>query len=100
MIKSENAYLPSNARFISNFHVCTESIALAFFVPEFICLFEGKSCGSIIGFSLPRSCLKALYGPDKLQAFYGQAFLCMMALRIFGLVRHWENMWVSESVTL
>lgn len=42
----------------------------------------------------------ALYGPDKLHAFYGQAFICMMALRIFELVRHWENMWVSTQILL
>lgn len=97
LIRSENAYLPSTVRHISNFHVWTELVALIFFVPEFRCLFDSKPCGSIYKLKLTRACIKALYGPDKLNAFYGHSYLCLMRLRIFGLVRHWEKMWLNNT---
>lgn len=97
LIQSENAYLPSTARHISNFHVWTETVALIFFIPEFRCLFDSNVCGSIYPLKLTRACIKALYGPDKLNAFYGHGFLCLMRLRIFGLVRHWEKMWLNNT---
>lgn len=96
LIKSEKAYIQSTARHISNFHVWTELIALGFFVPEFLCLFSSTPCGDSTALSLTESCIKALYGPDRLQAFFGQAFLCVVRLRLFGLVRHWEKMWVNN----
>ena len=97
LMRSEDAYLPSTQRYISNFHVWTETLALVFFIPEFMCLFIGQNCGSAFPLSLTTTCIRALYGPDKLDAFYGQAFLCMMRLRIFGLVRHWEKMWLNNT---
>jgi hypothetical protein len=97
IMRSADAYLPSTQRYISNFHVWTETIALLLFIPEFMCLFIEQKCGSIFPFSLTASCKRALYGPDKIDAFYGQAFLCLMRLRIFGLVRHWENMWLNNT---
>jgi hypothetical protein len=96
LIKSEKAYIQSTARHISNFHVLTELFALGLFVPEFVCLFSSTPCGDSNAMSLTASCIKALYGPDRLQAFFGQAFLCLVRLRLFGLVRHWEKMWVNN----
>ncbi|KAL3801831.1 hypothetical protein HJC23_001227 [Cyclotella cryptica] len=96
LIKSEKAYIPSTARHITNFHVWTELIALGFFVPEFVCIFGSTPCGHSTSMSLSDSCIMALYGPGRLQAFYGHAFLCLMKLRLFGLVRHWEKMWVNN----
>lgn len=98
LIKSERAYLPSTVRYLNSFHLISEMISLAFFVPEFICLFDpNKSCGDRYSFSLANSCLMSIYGPDRLHAFYGTAFICMLRLRIFGLVRHWTKMWINNT---
>lgn len=98
LIRSEKAYLPSTVRYISRFHLITEMISLIFFVPEFLCLFSStKSCGDKIGFSLANASLMSLYGPGRLEAFYGTAFICIMRLRIFGLVRHWCKMWINNT---
>ena len=48
MLKSENAYLPSNARFISNFHVCAESIALAFLFPSLFVYLKVKHAAQLL----------------------------------------------------
>jgi len=98
LIISEKAYLPSTVRYINSFHLAAETISLIFFVPEFMCLFDrNNTCGSRYSFSLANACLMSLYGPDRLRAFYGTGFICMMRLRIFGLVRHWCKMWINNT---
>jgi len=96
--RSEKAYLPSTVRYLNSFHLVTEMISLIFFIPEFMCLFSPtKSCGDRYSFSLANACLMSLYGPDRIHAFYGTAFICIMRLRIFGLVRHWCKMWINNT---
>ena len=98
LILSDRAYLPSTVRYLNTFHLVSEMLSLIFFIPEFVCLFgEQGSCGDRYQFSLANACLMALYGPDRLHAFYGTAFLCMLRLRIFGLVRHWTKMWINNT---
>ena len=97
LIRSEKAYLPSTVRYLSTFHLITETISLIFFIPEFRCLFGSKSCSDAYPFSLANACLMSLYGPDRRQAFYGLAFITILRLRIFGLVRHWTNMWINNT---
>ena len=97
LIRSEKAYLPSTVRYLNSFHLITEMISLIFFIPEFMCLFSTKNCGDRFSFSLANSCLMSLYGPTRLQAFYGTSYICIMRLRIFGLVRHWCKMWINNT---
>ena len=97
LIRSEKAFLPSTVRYISTFHVISEMISLFFFIPEFMCIFGSNSCRERNPFSLANACLMSLYGPDRLHAFYGLAFITMLRLRIFGLVRHWTNMWINNT---
>lgn len=97
LIRSDRAYLPSTVRYLNTFHLVSEMISLIFFIPEFICLFGSKSCGDRYAFSLANACLMSLYGPDRLHAFYGTAFICILRLRIFGLVRHWTKMWINNT---
>ena len=98
LIRSDKAYLPSTVRYLNSFHLISEMISLIFFVPEFVCLFsKDKKCGDPFSFSLANSCLMSLYGPDRLHAFFGTSFLCILRLRIFGLVRHWTKMWINNT---
>ena len=97
LIRSEKAYLPSTVRYINAFHLISEMISLIFFIPEFMCIFRSESCGARYSFSLANACLMSLYGPDRMHAFYGTGFICIMRLRIFGLVRHWCKMWINNT---
>ena len=97
LIRSEKAFLPSTVRYISTFHLISEIISLVFFIPEFICVFGSNSCRERYPFSFANACLMSLYGPDRLHAFYGLSFITMLRLRIFGLVRHWTNMWINNT---
>jgi len=98
LIRSDKAYLPSTVRYLNSFHLISEMISLIFFVPEFVCLFsKDRKCGDPFNFSLANSCLMSLYGPDRLHAFFGTSFLCILRLRIFGLVRHWTKMWINNT---
>ena len=93
LIRSEKAYLPSTVRYLNTFHLVTEMISLAFFAPEFLHLFNAD-----LDFSLGNACLMSIYGPDGKSAFYGTAFICMLRLRIFGVCRHWQNMWINNAL--
>jgi hypothetical protein len=74
---------------------------LVLFIPEFYCVFSGEDCGGERnGVSLGEMVIKALFGPDKLDSFYGNAYLCLLRLRIFGLVRHWTKMWLNSTFVL
>ena len=97
LIKSEKAFMPTTARFISGIHLLVEAISLAFFVPEFLCLFQsGLACDERPKFSLAHATLLAITGPTRLKAFAGRAFYACIRLRVFGLVRLWKNMWLKS----
>lgn len=104
LIRSEKAFLPSTCRYLSTFHLIAETIALILFIPEFMCVFTGdggNTCGAErSGVTLGELVTKALFGPTKLDSFYGNAYLCTMRLRIFGLVRHWTKMWLNSTFVL
>ena len=104
LIRSEKAFLPSTCRYLSTFHLIAETIALILFIPEFMCVFTGdggNTCGAERnGVTLGELVTKALFGPTKLDSFYGNAYLCTMRLRIFGLVRHWTKMWLNSTFVL
>ena len=97
LIKSEKAFMPTTARFISGFHLVVEAISLAFFVPEFLCLFQPDvACDERPHFSLAQATLLAINGPTRLKAIAGRAFYACIRLRVFGLVRLWKNMWLKS----
>lgn len=101
LIKSDKAFFPSTCRYLSTFHLIAETVSLIFFIPEFMCVFSEKPCGGIRnGLSLGELVISALFGPSKLDSFYGNAYLCMLRLRIFGLVRHWTKMWLNCTFVL
>jgi hypothetical protein len=94
LIRSEKAYLPSTVRYIDRFHLVTEMISLIFFAPEFLILFGHTDPA----FHLANACLMSTFGPSRLKAFYGTAYICMLRLRIFGAVRHWTKMWINNTI--
>jgi len=94
LIRSEKAYLPSTVRYLDRFHLVTEMISLIFFAPEFLLLFGYTDPA----FDLSNACLMSIYGPSRLEAFYGTAYICMLRLRIFGVVRHWTKMWINNTI--
>ena len=97
LIVSDKAYAPTTVRFINAFHVTVESISLALFVPEFWCLIQSESCSMRYPFSFQSAIIMAVIGPSRLETFYGQAYLALIRLRVFGLVRHWRNMWITNA---
>jgi hypothetical protein len=97
LIQSEKAFMPTTARFISGFHLTVEAISLAFFVPEFLCLFHSDmTCDERPDFSLSHATVLAISGPTIWKSIAGRAFYACIRLRIFGLVRLWKNMWLKS----
>jgi hypothetical protein len=96
LIQSDKAFTPTTVRFISGLHLAVESLSLALFVPEFLCLFQSDlMCDERPKFSFLNSTILAISGPTRLDSFAGRVFYACIRLRVFGLVRHWKNMWVN-----
>lgn len=96
LVNSDKAYAPSTARHINSFHMIFEAIALLLFIPQFDCLLT-KECGKRILFSGVDSALNAVLGPTKAKSVFGRFVIGLSALRIFGLIRHWKNMWINRT---
>jgi hypothetical protein len=99
LIMSDKAYTPRTARYINAFHLFFETISLVAFIPEFLCVFPGSSytCGARPPFSFFNGAFLAVLGPTRPKSFFGRAFMALVRLRVFGLVRHWKNMWLNNT---
>lgn len=97
LIESEQAYAPSTARHINLFHLVFESIALLLFIPEFDCLTDPERCGRSVPFSGLWASVHAVDGSDSSRAALGRLCLGLTSLRLFGLVRHWKQMWINNT---
>lgn len=97
LIISEKAFAPTTVRYINSFHLLVESVSLAIFVPEFYCILGDYSCSDRTPFSFHHAILMSVVGDSRLQTFYGRAYLALIRLRVFGLVRHWKNMWIANT---
>jgi hypothetical protein len=96
LIRSDKAFTPTTVRYISALHLLVEFFSLICFVPEFVCLFQTQTtCDGRPVFSFLHSTMLALTGPNRGRALAGRAFYAIMRLRVFGLVRHWKNMWIN-----
>lgn len=93
---SDKAYAPSTARYINGFHLVTEAIALALFIPEFDCL-STKVCGKRVLFSGIDGALNAIFGATRARGALGRWCIGLTSLRIVGLVRHWKIMWINRT---
>ena len=97
LIVSEKAFSPQTVRFINAFHFLVELLSLLMFVPEFYCLFSGESCSTRFKFSFYNAALKAVTGPTRAEAAAGRLYFALIRLRVFGVVRHWKNMWITNT---
>lgn len=97
LIGSEQAYNPSTARHLNAYHLVCESLALLLFVPQLFCVFSDSKCGSQIPMSLVDASIKAITSPDPVEVIGGRLVLGLTFLRVFGLVRHWKQMWLSHT---
>ena len=98
LIISEKAYSPSTVRYINAFHLTIELMSLGVFVPEFLCLFSPQyGCSDRTPFSFFNAAFLAILGPSSKDAFFGRAYMAIVRLRLFGLVRHWKKMWINDN---
>jgi hypothetical protein len=97
LLMAEKAYAPTTVRYIHGLHVLVETIALVLFIPEFYCLISSYRCDARIPVSFHHAAFQGVTGPTGLDAFYGRAYFAVVRLRVFGLVRHWRNMWIANT---
>ena len=97
LVRSDKAYTPHTARFISGVHLFVESISLLLFVPVFHCVFTGQhTCSSRTSFSFFEARLIAVSGRVS-QAFVWRLLQGIQRWRVFGLVRLWRNAWINRA---
>ena len=97
LIESDQAYAPSTARHINLYHLVFETMALLLFIPEFDCLVDADNCGRRVAFSGMWASVHAVDGSDPSRAALGRLCLGLTSLRLFGLVRHWKQMWINNT---
>ena len=93
---SDRAYAPSTARSLDTFHLCFESAALLLFIPQFPCIHDRDRCGDDTFFGNIYASILASTSAELYQAVGGRLILGLTFLRVFGLVRHWKQMWLSN----
>lgn len=98
LLSSEKAFTVDTVRYLSCFHLVVETISLLLFIPEFYCILDSAtSCDDRLPFSFYNAALMGVIGPTRLNVFYGRAYFALVRLRVVGMVRHWKNMWVSNT---
>ena len=95
--ESDKAFSPTTARYIGGLHLTAELISLAFFVPEFLCIFPGQDCDDSPRFSFLFSALHAVTGPTRTRALAGRAFFAVIRFRVFALDRHWKVWRINQT---
>ena len=97
LIKSDKAFAPSTARYISSFHLFFETIALLTYIPEFRCAGNPESCTRGKFLSRVTASADAILGPTHGDAAWGRFILGLSSLRFFGVIRHWKQMWINNT---
>jgi hypothetical protein len=101
LLRSEKAYRPSTALYISPMYVVGEALALILYIPEIICLkYTTEVClidGSAGTLRLVGASAKALLGPTLVDVLLGRLVVGLVALRLFGVVRHWKRMIIRQT---
>jgi hypothetical protein len=97
VMTSERAYRPETARFISQFHLLFESVALAFCIPQIQCILRYR-CGEPdhTRFSLQHAANAAVFGSPDFYVSRGRFVIGLQFLRMFALVRHWKQLWIRS----
>jgi hypothetical protein len=95
LIMTEKAYHPETMRYMNACQLAVEAFSLLLYMSEFWCIFQAESCSQRYRFSLYNALLMAVTGSTRLKVLGGSAYMALIRLRIFGLVRHWKNMWLN-----
>jgi hypothetical protein len=98
LMESDRAFAPSTARHISTFHIVFEGIALVTFIPELWSLIDTDDSytqGAL--YSRLRASMDAVLGEDARTVTFGRFLMGLTALRLFGVVRHWKQMWINNT---
>jgi len=95
-MKSAEAYAPSTARHINRFDLVCELVALLLFIPQFPCV-ALEACGADDPGGLRMAALAAVLGTSYSTVALGRFLIGLTTFRLFGLVRHWKNMWISDT---
>lgn len=97
LIQSDKAYAPSTARYLNLFHLFFESAALLLFIPQFSCVAGGFCGGGRASFGLINASLNAVIGYGEQRPALGRFVIGLSFLRLFGLIRHWKQMWINDT---
>jgi hypothetical protein len=97
LLISDKAFAPSTVLHINVLHLCIEVLSLCFFIPEFLCIFTGESCSQRYPFSFYNAALISVIGPTFRDIFHGHLYMSLVRVRVFGMVRHWRNMWITRT---
>jgi len=91
LLDKEQAYSPSTVRYINRFHLFFEFIALMFVIPDFLPLFMDR----VTVFSFTHGAVNATDGSTEGAFILGNLHTLLIRIRLFGLVRHKRNHWIS-----
>lgn len=94
LIYSEKSYAPTTARNINSFHLFFEAVSLLLYIPEFFASFPGGR-DDLIPFSFMWGSIQAVLGSTRLVSAAGRLCVGLRTLRMFGLIRHWKQMWIN-----
>ena len=97
LIVSEKAFSPPTARNINRFHLFFESLALGLFIPQFYCAFRPSICGERVWLGAIKASIDAVTSSHLGEAMAGRIVLGLRFLRVFGLLRHWKQMWLMHT---
>lgn len=92
LLDKEQAYSPSTVRYINRFHLFFEFIALMFVIPDFLPLFVERRA---IAFSFIHGAVNATDGSTVFAFIAGNLHALLIRIRLFGLIRHKRNHWIS-----
>eukprot|EP00557_Chaetoceros_sp_GSL56_P001921 CAMPEP_0176493060 /NCGR_PEP_ID=MMETSP0200_2-20121128/9354_1 /TAXON_ID=947934 /ORGANISM="Chaetoceros sp., Strain GSL56" /LENGTH=1289 /DNA_ID=CAMNT_0017890711 /DNA_START=23 /DNA_END=3892 /DNA_ORIENTATION=- len=92
LLQSDKAYAPSTVRYINNFHLTFELIALLFVIPDFVPLFGYD----IIRVTFPEGAINATGRKHEGELIAGKLYFLLLHLRIFCLIRHLRNHWIQS----
>lgn len=90
LLQSDKAYAPSTVRYINNFHIIFELVALFFVIPDFLPLFGYD----IVHVTFPEGAINATGRRNEGDLIAGKLYFLLLHLRIFGLIRHLRNHWI------
>lgn len=74
-----------------------EIVALVTFLPEFQCLQADDICKRDSVLSRVGASVDAIIGESHAEAARGGVLIGLTALRLFGLIRHWKQMFINNT---